>query len=101
MLDSYSGWAAAGIGLTLRKTFHADRDRRAGQQLGRDPELHHVQGHEPLDLQRDPGRLRHRQQRRRGPCAKNDKAVKAGSAEDAAFLMSNAGSVIIVPGYGA
>ena len=32
--------------------------------------------------------------------AKTDKPVKAGSAEDAAFLMKNASSVIIVPGYG-
>jgi H+-translocating NAD(P) transhydrogenase subunit beta len=32
--------------------------------------------------------------------AKTDKPVKAGSAEDAAFLMKNAQSVIIVPGYG-
>jgi NAD(P) transhydrogenase subunit beta len=32
--------------------------------------------------------------------AKSDKPVKAGSAEDAAFLLKNAGSVIIVPGYG-
>ena len=26
--------------------------------------------------------------------------VKSGSAEDAAFILKNAGSVIIVPGYG-
>ena len=28
------------------------------------------------------------------------RAVKSGNAEDAAFLMKNASSVIIVPGYG-
>jgi NAD(P) transhydrogenase subunit beta len=29
-----------------------------------------------------------------------DRMVKSGSAEDAAFILKNAGSVIIVPGYG-
>ncbi len=29
-----------------------------------------------------------------------DRLVKSGSAEDAAFIMKNAGSIIIVPGYG-
>src|SRR5207248_3921324 len=29
-----------------------------------------------------------------------DRLVKSGSAEDAAFILKNAGSVIIVPGYG-
>ena len=31
---------------------------------------------------------------------KNKRPVKSGNAEDAAFLMKNASSVIIVPGYG-
>ena len=31
---------------------------------------------------------------------KEQKPVKSGNADDAAFLMKNASSVIIVPGYG-
>ena len=32
--------------------------------------------------------------------SKEQKPVKSGNADDAAFLMKNASSVIIVPGYG-
>ena len=38
----------------------ADHRRLAGRIVGRDPELHHVQGDEPLVLQRHPRRLRRR-----------------------------------------
>ena len=45
----------------------ADHHRLAGRRVGRDPVLHHVQGHEPQHHQRAAGRLRHRGRRcRRG-----------------------------------
>ena len=47
------------------RQFGADHHRRAGRLLGRDPVLHHVQGHEPLVHLGDPRRLRRRSG---GPC---------------------------------
>ena len=35
-----------------------------------------------------------------GPAAQLERNVKSGSADDAAFLLTNADTVIIVPGYG-
>jgi NAD(P) transhydrogenase subunit beta len=54
----------------------ADHHRRPGRLLGRDPQLHHVQGHEPLDLQRDPGRVRRRDGRSLGGHGRPDGEVR-------------------------
>ena len=98
MLNSYSGWAAAGIGFTLENTALIVTGALVGSSgailsyimcKGMNRSLFNViLGGFGGEAQAG------------GPKRAGDKPVKAGSAEDAAFIMKNAGKVVIVPGYG-
>ena len=99
MLNSYSGWAACGIGFTLGNSLLIITGALVGSSgailsyvmcRGMNRSIFNVIlggfGGEGTAALAGPGGA--------------DRAVKSGSAEDAAFIMKNAGSVIVVPGYG-
>jgi NAD(P) transhydrogenase subunit beta len=98
MLNSYSGWAAAGIGFTLENTALIVTGALVGSSgailsyimcKGMNRSLFNViLGGFGGDTSAASG------------AGKTDRPVKSGSADDAAFIMKNAGKVIIVPGYG-
>ena len=98
MLNSYSGWAAAGIGFTLENTALIITGALVGSSgailsyimcKGMNRSFFNVilGGFGATDQTSKSGE-------------KEQKPVKSGNADDAAFLMKNASSVIIVPGYG-
>jgi H+-translocating NAD(P) transhydrogenase subunit beta len=99
MLNSYSGWAACGIGFTLSNSLLIITGALVGSSgailsyimcKGMNRSIVNVIlggfGTEGGTAAAGPGA--------------GDRMVKSGSAEDAAFILKNAGSVIIVPGYG-
>ncbi|MCX8231081.1 MAG: NAD(P)(+) transhydrogenase (Re/Si-specific) subunit beta [Alphaproteobacteria bacterium] len=98
MLNSYSGWAAAGIGFTLENNALIITGALVGSSgailsyiMCRAMNRSFISvilggfGGEAASA---------------ATGGRSDQSVRAGSADDAAFILKNAGSVIIVPGYG-
>ncbi|MGE0408094.1 MAG: NAD(P)(+) transhydrogenase (Re/Si-specific) subunit beta, partial [Amphiplicatus sp.] len=98
MLNSYSGWAAAGIGFTLENMALIVTGALVGSSgailsyimckgMNRSFVSVILGGFGGEDAAGGAG-------------GGDERPVKQGSADDAAFIMKNAGKVIIVPGYG-
>jgi H+-translocating NAD(P) transhydrogenase subunit beta len=99
MLNSYSGWAAAGIGFTIQNLALIITGSLVGASgailsyimcKGMNRSIFNVLlggfGSEGGSVSAAAGAT--------------DRTVKSGNAEDAAFIMKNASKVIVVPGYG-
>lgn len=99
MLNSYSGWAAAGIGFTLGNTALIVTGALVGAS-GAILSYIMCKGMNRSIINVILGGFGGEVAGPSGGDGDDDRPVKAGGPEDAAFMMKNADSVIIVPGYG-
>ncbi|MEM9705410.1 MAG: NAD(P)(+) transhydrogenase (Re/Si-specific) subunit beta [Pseudomonadota bacterium] len=98
MLNSYSGWAAAGIGFTLQNMALIVTGALVGSS-GAILSYIMCKGMNRSFISVILGGFGGEDAAAGGGDGE-ERPVKQGSADDAAFIMKNAGKVIIVPGYG-
>ncbi|WP_298284036.1 NAD(P)(+) transhydrogenase (Re/Si-specific) subunit beta [Acidocella sp.] len=99
MLNSYSGWAASGIGFTIGNLALIVTGALVGSS-GAILSYIMCKGMNRSIINVIAGGFGNDAGAAAAAGPGGDKAVKIGSADDAAFIMKNASKAIIVPGYG-